>query len=112
MLEIPSQEGCPESQVLTPAVTRPVESGMAAGWAGSGGAASVEAAGGPQVSHRCRAPAQRIEQQAQVVVRVGEVGIGGEGPMVRRDRLGAPAHLLEQATQVEVRDGVARRVVD
>ena len=45
-------------------------------------------------------------------MRIGEVGIGGEGPMVRRDRVGAAAHLLEQAAQVEVRDGVARRVVD
>lgn len=43
---------------------------------------------------------------------VGEVGVGGKGPMVRRDRLVGPARLLEQPAEVEVRDGIARRVLD
>src|SRR5512138_3711947 len=78
----------------------------------SGGTTSVEAARGPEVGHRRRASAQRIQQQAQVVVPVGEVGVGGKGPMVRRDRLLGPTRLLEQPAEVEVRDGIARGVLD
>src|ERR1700681_476570 len=64
------------------------------------------------MGHRGGASGARIEQQAQVVVRVREVGLGGERLMVGRDRIGGAAGLLQQAGQVEVGDRIARSVVD
>ena len=79
---------------------------------GSGGAAGVETARGTQVSHGRGPPAEPVEQEAQVVVAVREVGVGGQRPLVALDRGGGAAGVLQQAPQVEVRDGVVRRVAD
>src|SRR5512136_1578588 len=77
-----------------------------------GGTPTVEPSGRAEMRHGGRAPAEGIEQQAEVVVGVGEVRIRGERALVGGDRLRRATGLLEQPGEVEVRDRIARSACD
>src|SRR4029077_2893117 len=75
-----------------------------------GGGARVEAAVRAEVGRGGGAAPERVLQQAEIVVRVGKVGIRRQRAVVRLHRVGGAAALLEQPGQIEVRDRIVRSV--
>jgi hypothetical protein len=75
------------------------------------GRTTVELARCLQVRHRQRTLAERVEEQAEIVVRIGEVRVRFQGAPISLDGFVGASELLQEHGEIEVRDGVVGRLL-